>query len=111
MVGFGQPVLGAMLAADLVEAMDAHPGGPAVAGLWQVGELDAVISEDGVQVIGDCFDQRLQERDRGRSVSLVMKRDEGELRGAIDPDIEVELTFLGTDLGDVDVEVADRPIG
>ena len=40
-----------------------------------------------------------------------MKRDESELQGAIDPDIEVELTFLGTDLGDVDVEVADRPIG
>lgn len=37
-----------------------------------------------------------------------MKLDEGELRGAIDPDIESEFAFLGTDFGDVDVKVADR---
>lgn len=37
-----------------------------------------------------------------------MKLDEGELRRAIDPDIKVELTFLGPDLGDVDVKVGDR---
>ena len=108
MVGLGEPVFVAVFTAGLVEAMDRNSCCPAVAVLWQVGELDAVIGEDGVQVIGDCFDQRLQERDRGRSVGLVMKLDEGELRGAIDPDEEVELAFLGTDLGDVDVEVADR---
>ena len=37
-----------------------------------------------------------------------MKLDEGELRGAIDPDIEGKLAFLGTELGDVDVKVADQ---
>ena len=70
MVRLGEPVLVAMLAPDLVEAVDAHARVAAIAVLGQVGELDAVISEDGVQVIGDCFDQRFQERDRGRSVSL-----------------------------------------
>ena len=100
MVRFGEPVLDAMLAADLVEPMDAHACGPAIAVLRQVGELDAVIRQDGVQVIGDCFDQRFQERHGGRTIGLVMKLDEGELRGAIDPDIEVKLAFLGTDLGD-----------
>ncbi len=37
-----------------------------------------------------------------------MELDEGELRGAVDPDVEVKLAFFGADLGDVDVEVADR---
>ena len=45
MVRFGQPVLDAVLAADLVGAIDAHPGGPAVAVVGQVSELDAVVSE------------------------------------------------------------------
>ena len=52
--------------------------------------------------------QRVHESDRGRSVSLVTKLDEGELRGAIDPDIEAQLASLGANLGDVDVEVAYR---
>ena len=33
---------------------------------------------------------------------------EGELAGAIDSDIEVELAFGGVELSDVDVEIADR---
>jgi hypothetical protein len=33
---------------------------------------------------------------------------EGELAGAIDRDIEVELAFSGLELSDVDVEIADR---
>jgi hypothetical protein len=37
-----------------------------------------------------------------------VKLNEGELGGAVDSDVEVKLAFFGTDLGDVDVEVADR---
>jgi hypothetical protein len=33
---------------------------------------------------------------------------EGELAGAIDGDVEVELAFGGLELSDVDVEIADR---
>ena len=33
---------------------------------------------------------------------------EGELAGAIDGDIEVELAFSGLDLSEFDVEIADR---
>ena len=108
MVRLGEPVVDAVLTADLVEAMDAHACGPAIAVFRQVGELDAIIGEDGVQVVGDCFEQRLQERDRGRTIGLVMKLDEGELRGAVDADIEVKLALFGTNLGDVDEELADR---
>jgi hypothetical protein len=33
---------------------------------------------------------------------------EGELAGAIDGDIEVEIAFSGLELSDVDVEIGDR---
>jgi hypothetical protein len=39
---------------------------------------------------------------------LSAKLDEGELRGAVDSDEHVQLALLGPDLGNVDVEVADR---
>ncbi len=37
-----------------------------------------------------------------------MQLDEGELRGAVDSHEQMELALLGSDLGDVDMEVADR---
>ncbi len=107
-IGLGKPVFDAVFAADLIEAVYAHARGPAVAVLRQVGELDAVVREDGVQVVGDGLDQRFQERHGGRPVSLVVQLREGELRSPVDPDVKVELAFLGADLGDVDVEVANR---
>ena len=110
MVGFGEPVFDAVFAADLIEAVHAHARGPAVAVFRQVGELDApfdclpaavaqdrIIRQDGVQVVGDGLDQRFQKRHGGRPVSLVVQLREGELRGAVDPDVKVELAFLGAD--------------
>ena len=41
-------------------------------------------------------------------IGLVDELDEGKLRGPVDSDIEIELAFLRPDLGDVDVEEADR---
>ncbi len=61
-----------------------------------------------MQVVGDRFEQRLEERDGDQASGLVVLLDEGELRRPADPDVEVELAFLSADLGDVDVEVADR---
>jgi len=107
MVGLGEPVFDAVLTADLVEAMDPVTRCPAVAVLRQVGELDAVIGQDGVQRVWHGFEQRFKECDRGRPVSLVVELGEGELGGAVDRDEQVELAFLGSDLGNIDVEVAD----
>ena len=64
-VGLGEPMLDAIFAADLVEAMHTHPSGPAIPVAWQVGELDAVVGQDGVQVVGHRFEQGFQERDGG----------------------------------------------
>jgi len=49
MVRFGEPVLDAILLADHVEAHLTRPGGVAVAGL--LGELDAIIGQDGMDAV------------------------------------------------------------
>ena len=90
-VRLGEPMLDAMLAADLVDAVDAQASGPAFPVARQVGKLDAIVRQDGVQVVGHRFEQGFQECDSGRSVSLLVELGERELRRAIDADVEVEL--------------------
>ena len=108
MVGLGQAVLDAVGSADLVEAVHAVAGGPAVAISGQVGELNAVVGQDGVQAVGHGRDQSVQEACGARPVGLLMQLGEGELGGPIDRDEQVELARFGADLGNVDVEIADR---
>lgn len=48
MVGFGEAVLDPVLAAYLIEPMDAHARGLAITVLWKVGELDAIVGQDGM---------------------------------------------------------------
>ena len=57
--------------------------------------------------VGHGGDQRRRKSPR-RARGLLMQLDEGELRSPVDGDEQIELTLCGPDLGDVDVEVADR---
>ena len=61
MVGFGQAMFDATAKADPVEAMAAPAGGYAVAVLGQVGELNAVAGERGMDAIGNGSNQRFEE--------------------------------------------------
>ena len=80
--------------------------GPGFAG--GIGEVGSVVGEDGVDPVGDGFDQAAQEV-RGRAARhLLMQFDEGELRRPIDRDKEIELALGGSNLGDVDMEISDR---
>ena len=47
-------------------------------------------------------------RSRSSRLACSWKLGEGELRGAIDGNEQMELAFSGAHFGDVDVEVADR---
>ena len=107
-VGLGQPTLDAMLATDLVEAMDPEERRPTVPVLGQVGELGAVVGHDRVQTIGDGFEQGFQEGDGGRLICLLVQGCERELRGPVDGDEQMELALGRADLGNVDVDEADR---
>jgi len=72
------------------------------------GEVHAVVGEHGMDLIGQGLDQRLEEVGRNPLRGLFVHLDEGELRGAVDRDQEIELALFGTHLGDIEMEVADR---
>jgi hypothetical protein len=61
-----------------------------------------------VDLVGDSRDQSFEEGRGGGPSRLLDQLHEGELAGAIDSDIEVELAFSGLDLSEIDVEIADR---
>ena len=61
-----------------------------------------------MDLVRDSGDQVAQEV-RGRAARhLLMQFDEGEFGGPINRDDEMELALSGSDLGDVDMETADR---
>ena len=71
-------------------------------------ELDPIVGENRVDLVGNRRDQSFEE-DRGGGPSCLLNQShKGELAGTINGYIEVELAFSGLDLGDVDVEIADR---
>ena len=108
MVRFGQPVFDSMNEAEPVEGMAAEACRWPLPVLWQVGELDAVIGEHGMNAIRNSFDQRFKERCCGSHVGLFDQLDHSELRSPVDRDEQVELALGGSHLGQVDVE---KPIG
>ena len=83
-------------------------GGRAVGVAWPKAELDAVVGQDGVDLVGNGGDQS-DEEGRGRHpVGAVDPLHEGELAGPVDGDEQMELALRRLKLGDVDVEEADR---
>jgi hypothetical protein len=117
MLGLGGAMLDVVSGAGILEGMgaeefsvghcfpDQRHGRASGAGR---GELDAVVGEHGVDLVGDGRDQAEQEIPGNGGGGLLVQFDEGELRGAVDGDEHVELALLGAHLGDVDVEIADR---
>jgi hypothetical protein len=72
------------------------------------GELNAVVGEHGVDLVGDGRDQPQQEVSRDGGCGLLVQLDEGELRGSVDGDEHVQLALLGSHFRDIDMEVPDR---
>ena len=108
MLDLGQPMFDAILPAAHIEHMRHVSCRRAVRVARRESELDAIVGENGVDLVGDSRDQSFEEG-RGRGPSRLLDQlHEGELAGAIDGDIEIELAFGGLDLGDVDMEIADR---
>jgi hypothetical protein len=108
MVGFGKPVLDSVDMADAVEGVAAKTCGWALTVLRQVGELDSVVGEYGVDTIWNGFDERLEERGGSLHICSFDEFDHSELRGSVDGHEQVELAFGRSHLSQVDVEEADR---
>ena len=108
MVRLGQPMLDAMALAGPIEGMATQHRSWPFAVLREVGELDAVVGEHRVDEVGHGVDQGVEEGCCRLGVGAFDELHEGELRGPVDGNEEVELAFGGSHFGDVDVEVADR---
>jgi hypothetical protein len=107
MVGLGQPMLDTMLDAGGFERMGAPFCGCSVTVLGQIGELDAIVGQDGVNMIGHGGDEGFQERFGRLGVGTFMQLHEDEFRGAIDSDEEMKFTFRASNFSDVDMEITN----
>lgn len=105
MLDLGQPMFDAIFPAAHIEHMDRVSCRRAVRVARREGELDPIVGENRVDLVGDRRDQSSEE---GRGGGPSDQLHEGELTGAIDGDVEVELAFSGLELSNVDVEIADR---
>ena len=108
MVWLGQPVLDAVSAADLIEAVHTPARRRPLAVLGQLGELDTVIGQHGVGEVRASGDKRFQEGAGRGSIGFRVQLGEGVFGRSIDGHEEVQLAFFGPHLGDIDVEEADR---
>ena len=61
-----------------------------------------------MDLVGDGGDQAAQEVACGAARHLLVQLDEGELRRQIDGDKQVEFALRSSNLGEVDMEIADR---
>jgi len=84
---------------------DLRGGRAAIAGR---GEMHSVAGEYSVDLVGQGLDQCFEKISRNPLRGFLLHRDEGELRASVDGDEEVQLALPGANLGDIDVEVADR---
>ncbi len=103
MIDFREPVLDAVLVADPVED---GVEGVFVTGL--VGELDSVVGQHRVDGVGNCGDEIAQELGRRHLARLLMEFGISKLGCPVDPNEQAQLAFCCLNLGDVDVEEADR---
>lgn len=107
MVGFGKPVFDGVAKADAVEGMPTKASGGSSPVLGQIGKLDAVVGQDGVDAIGDGGDQSFQKGSGGPHIGTFDQLHKGELGSTIDGHEEIEFSFGGAHFGQIDVEVAD----
>jgi len=106
MVRLGQSVLNPVGLADHVETHLAERHAISVSGLLR--ELDAVIGEDRVDLIGHSFQQVFKELPSRFPIGFFYQLRDREFAGSINGDKEVELAFVAPDLGNINVEVPNR---
>ena len=103
MVRLGEAVINAVLSAHAVEDMDTRE-----LVLLAVGELDAVIGQHRMQLVGHGLDEIAEKLGCDHLGRSGMQFGVSELARAVDGHEQVELPLFGSNLGDVDVEVAQR---
>lgn len=105
MLDLDQPMLDAIFPAAHIEHMDRVSCRRAVRVARREGELDPIVGENRMDLVGDSRDQSFEEGRGGGPFRRFDQLHEGELTSAIDGDVEVELAFSGPELSNVDVEI------
>lgn len=107
MIGFGEAMLDAVALAgapeDVADPGLRHP-------LLAIDEMDAIVGQDGLDLVGYGPDQNLEECGSGQLGGFAVDAHEDQLRGAVHHDEQEALAAFVTQFGDVDVEVADLVI-
>jgi hypothetical protein len=75
---------------------------------WVPLEVGAIVGENRMHPVGHSRDQVSEEVAGNAAGDPLMQLHKGELGRAVDRDQQVEPALLGSQLGEVDVEVADR---
>ena len=70
--------------------------------------MGSVVGKDRVDLVRDGLNERTQEVCGVAPGDSLAEFDKGELRGTVDGDKEIELALGGSNLRDVDMEIADR---
>ena len=104
-VWFGQAVLDPVRLADHVEAHRPGIDGIPVPGL--LGELDAIVGQYGMDLVGHGLKKMLQELPGAASVGRFNELGHSELGGPVDAHEEIELALGGLHFGNVDVKEPD----
>lgn len=104
----GKAVLDAIVAASHVEHVRHVARRRPICVAGREGELDAVVGENGVDLVRHGLDQSSEEGRCGCPACLPDQLHESKFAGAINGDIEKKLAPGGLHLGNVDVEISDR---
>ncbi|GKY88863.1 hypothetical protein STA1M1_27320 [Sinisalibacter aestuarii] len=106
MIGLGQAMFNPVGFADQIKPHLAERDAAAVPRLLR--DLDAVIRQDRMDLVGHRFQKVLEELPSCLPIGLRDQLGHGELAGSVNGHKETELVFFCPDLGDIDVEIADR---
>ena len=101
----GQSMLDPNCLADHVEAHLARICFVPVPGL--LGELDAIVGQDRMNAIRDGLEQMFEEFPHDLAICLFHELRDSKFAGPVNAHKEIELSFHGLNLGDVDVKKAD----
>ena len=104
----GQPVVDVIFTAAHIEHVGEVGCGRAIPVTRRQGELDAIVGQDRVDLVGYGCDECFQEGRGGLSVRFLDELDEGEFARAINRDIKIQLPFRSLHFRYIDMKVADR---
>lgn len=105
MVWLGQPMFDPICVADQIKPHLAKRHAVAVARL--LCKLDAIVGENGVDFVRNGLQQVFKELPGCFAIGFLDELGDRELVGSVNGDKEIKLSFLGSDLDDIDMEITN----